>query len=84
MTQKQVKEFYKIETPKVKIEVNKYWLVDVEDYHEFGHLEIFYKKTGIDVKYEELGYDRNYIAIFWIGERPSEYIEGYKKINEFE
>ena len=72
-----------METPKVKAEVNKYWLVEAEDYHEFDHLEIFYKKAGLDIKYEECGYSRNYIAIFWIGERPNEYIKQFKEINEF-
>lgn len=74
MTKKEAKLFFDQKIPQLNVGVNQYWLVGAEDYHEFGWYEINYKKAGLDVKYEELGWRREYLAIFWIGDRPDEYI----------
>lgn len=84
MTEKEIKAFFKQKTPKLNVDINQYWIVEADDYHEFRWVKSYYKQAGIDVEYDELGCDGQYIAIFWIGERPTEYIEKYKEINFFE
>lgn len=82
MTEKEVEAFFEQKTPQLNVNINQYWVVEAGDYHEFRWAEIKYKKAGLDVEYEEVGCDREYLAVFWIGERPAEYISKMKEINE--
>jgi len=64
----------------------KYWLLEVHDYHDFDMAVDFYKSAGLNVKYEEVGCNFTYEAIFWTGKKPTSYIEKrkkhYKKLDE--
>lgn len=58
--------------------VPEYWLVGVDDYHHFDYILEKYKIILPTVKYEEAGYDTEYVAVFWIGRKPTEYINNIK------
>lgn len=46
-----------------------------EDYHDFDDIQRVLKETlGLNYKFEEVGWDSGYHAIFWLGKRPSKII----------
>ena len=58
------------------INVPEYWIETADDYHEFESVKYDYKKFGIKVKYEEVGfYNGAYNAVFWIGKKPVDFIK---------
>ncbi len=38
------------------VNVPEYWIETADDYHEFESVKYNYKKFGINVKYEEVGF----------------------------
>ena len=57
------------------VNVPEYWIETADDYHEFESVKYDYKKFGIKVKYEEVGfYNGGYNAVFWIGKKPIDFI----------
>lgn len=55
---------------KKSIKIPRYWIVQVNDYHEFNRVKDHYWEAGINTKYQELDCP-GYFAIFWIGAKPS-------------
>jgi hypothetical protein len=52
------------------VNVPEYWIETAYDYHEFESVKYDYKKFGINVKYEEVGfYNGGYNAVFWVGKK---------------
>ena len=71
----------KVKLVKFKFIVNvpEYWIETADDYHEFESVKYDYKKLGINVKYEEVGfYNGGYNAVFWIGKKPVDFIKENK------
>ena len=59
----------------VDVKIPEYWIETADDYHEFDIVKYDYKKFGIKVKYQELGfYNSVYNAVFWIGKKPTDFI----------
>ena len=57
-----------------------YWMLNVDDYHQFSTAVETYKAAGLKVKYQEIDYPRNgYTAIFWIGKKPIKEIKQLEK-----
>lgn len=57
----------------------QYWTLTVGDYHNFDDAVACYKAAGIDAKFEEVGCSTEYEAVFWVGKKPSKYIEQRKQ-----
>jgi len=65
----------KVKLVKFIVNVPEYWIETANDYHEFDIVKYDYKKFGIKVKYQELGfYNSVYNAVFWIGKKPTDFI----------
>ena len=62
--------------PKIKVNLSKFFMVEVVDYHEFDFYKQAYSLLGIDTSYEEVGCKRYYYAVFWVGKKT-------KAIEEF-
>lgn len=63
------------------ISTNKtYWVIDASDYHLFQHYKYAYQKAGIPAKYNEVGCDGNYHAVFWVGKKTKEIQDVIKKL----
>jgi hypothetical protein len=61
------------------VNVPEYWIETANDYHEFESVKYDYKKLGINVKYEEVGcFKGRYMAVFWIGKKPVDFIKENK------
>jgi len=61
------------------VNVPEYWIETADDYHEFESVKYDYKKLGINVKYEEVGcFKGRYMAVFWIGKKPVDFIKENK------
>lgn len=56
-----------------------YWTLTVDDYHTFKCAVVYYKAAGIDAKYEEVGCNGQYEAVFWVGKKPTKHIEQRKQ-----
>ena len=66
----------KVKLVKFIVNVPEYWIETANDYHEFESVKYDYKKFGIKVKYEEVGfYNGGYNAVFWIGKKPVDFIK---------
>lgn len=52
-----------------------YWVVGAKDYHQFDDMLEAYKHIMPDVKFEEVGFAGDYKAVFWVGEKPSQFIK---------
>ena len=64
--------------PTVTIEIPRYFVARVNDYHEFDSIKSNLKTgTKMKYKYQEID-DTGYHAVFWIGEKPSEFIKKYQ------
>ena len=64
--------------PTVTIEIPRYFVARVNDYHEFDSIKSNLKTaTKIKYKHQEID-DTGYHAVFWIGEKPSEFIKKYQ------
>lgn len=62
--------------PQISANINQYFNIEADDYHEFDWIVKYFKSAGIDVEYEEVGCDGSfYHAVFWVGEKPIEYIK---------
>jgi len=65
----------------------QYWSLIVDDYHTFKDAVFYYKSAGLNVKFEEVGCNGQYEAVFWVGKKPTKYIEQRKKyygsLNEY-
>ncbi len=57
----------------------QHWSLIVGDYHTFKEAIVYYKAAGINVKYEEVGCNGQYEAVFWVGKKPTKYIEQRKQ-----
>jgi hypothetical protein len=58
------------------VNVPEYWIETAYDYHEFESVKYDYKKFGINVKYEEVGFHNGgYNAVFWVGKKPVDFIK---------
>jgi len=69
---------YKASRFPVKIPSNFEFQVD--DYHEFRNIQHILKTTvGLNYKFEEVGCDGKYYAVFWIGKKPIQLIKATKK-----
>lgn len=66
------------QTKYVHKKVPAYWLVGVDDYHEFNYILDKYRIFLPSIQYEELGHGYEYVAVFWIGRKPTEYINKLK------
>lgn len=66
-------------TPLIEVKIPQYWLVRVDDYHEFDYIQDSFKNIGLSVKYEEIDVEHPYLAVFWIGRKP---IDVIKKLKE--
>ena len=61
------------------VNVPEYWIETADDYLEFESVKYDYKKFGINVKYQEVGfYNGGYNAVFWIGKKPVDFIKENK------
>lgn len=47
--------------------IQKYFLLEVEDYHEFDFAQSIFRQAGIDISFEEIGCKNKYSAVFWTG-----------------
>ena len=66
--------------PKISINIPSYFVVQVDDYHEFDYIQHMLKTTlGLNCKFEEVGHDIKYRAIFWIGKKPTSFIKAMEK-----
>lgn len=63
----------------VTINMPKCWLVKADDYHEFEYLLQNYLLIYKHVSYEECGYDRDYVAVFWIDDMTNEVVDMIQK-----
>jgi hypothetical protein len=57
---------------KINMKTKSYWKIDASDYHLFQHYKYAYQKAGIPAKYNEVGCDGNYHAVFWVGKKTKE------------
>lgn len=65
---------------KINVNIPNYWLVGANDYHEFDNMLENYKIILPQVKYEEVGfYGGYYESVFWIGKKPTAFINKTKK-----
>lgn len=63
----------------VSLEVPRFFKVVANDYHEFSSMAKHLREClCIDYNYEEIDTDRVYLAVFWVGSRPEEFIESLK------
>ena len=69
----------KVKLVKFIVKIPEYWIENVSAYHKFEKIKCDYKKFGINVKYEEVGfYNGGYNAVFWIGKKPVDFIKENK------
>lgn len=69
-----------MKAPKVSIEIPQYWVSHASDYHYFGVQQSNLRKIGIDCGFTEAGMEGFlYVAVFWVGEMPSEYVNEMKR-----
>ena len=67
----------------ISINVPSHFEVQVDDYHEFDYIQHMLKATlGLKCKFEEIGFDRKYHAIFWIGKKPTNFIKAKEALLE--
>lgn len=57
----------------------KIFEASVGDYHEFEDIKNNLKLAGLKYKYEEVGCDWFYKAVFWLDKKPVEFIKLLKK-----
>lgn len=77
----------------INVKIPEYWVETTEDYSKFKYRAIYLNSIGLKVKYKEIGcyrsksedpqmrcyrYHNRYSAVFWIGKRPTKFIEENK------
>ena len=60
-----------MKTPTINIKVNKYFLIEADDYHDFDFIKNNINNI-IDVDFEEIECIYDYRAVFWIGKKTKE------------
>lgn len=65
----------KIKLPK---NINPFWSIYRDDYHEFDSVKQSFKEAGLTIKYEEVGCAGNYEAVCWLNKKPTFYIKERK------
>ncbi len=68
--------------PTSSISIKPYWILNASDYHVFNIAQQHYKAAGLDVKFEEVGCNGQYNAVFWVGKKPIKYIKSLKLFNQ--
>lgn len=58
-------------------EIKQYWVVEVQDYHDFDNFQDAYEQIGLKTKYIELNIP-GYFACFYIGKKPSKFIKDFE------
>ena len=59
----------------VSLEVPRYFLVESNDYHEFSAIRSHIQKVFfLEYQFEEVAFNGKHRAVFWLGDRPSEFI----------
>lgn len=65
---------------KIKIKVNPYWLVYVNNLSEMYQIDEIYEFAGIKIKYEYIGRaNQQAELVVWIDKKPSKFIRNRKK-----
>lgn len=69
------------EGKKISVKIPEAFLMDAPDYHYFQYFQEDMKEfLGLDFKYEEVGCQYDYYAVFWIGKKPAEMIKEARKV----
>lgn len=69
--------------PKINAKIPTNFEARVSDYHEFSNIKYLLEKTlGLKYKFEEVGCDGMYYAVFWMGKKPSKLIKATKQTFE--
>lgn len=68
--------------PTSSVSIKSYWILNASDYHVFDIAKQHYKAAGLDVKFEEVGCNGQYNAVFWVGKKPIKYIKSIKMFNK--
>lgn len=57
-------------------EIPSCFVIKADDYHEFDIIKNNLKTaTKLNYKYEEIGFDGWYHAVFWLGKKPTNFIK---------
>ena len=65
----------------ISVKIPEAFLMDAPDYHDFQYFQEDLKEfLALDFKYEEVGSQYDYYAIFWIGKKPAEMIKEARKV----